>query len=42
MTVGKVVTDPRTIREDTGGRPTFWLLVKAWLWGILATISALG
>nr|CEL22269.1 hypothetical protein [Kibdelosporangium sp. MJ126-NF4]CTQ93051.1 hypothetical protein [Kibdelosporangium sp. MJ126-NF4] len=42
VTVGKVVTALRTIREDTGGRPTFGMLVKAWLWGIFAAISALG
>ncbi|MGH3736019.1 MAG: RDD family protein [Micromonosporaceae bacterium] len=43
-TLGKAVTGLRMIREDTGGRPTLWLLVRAWfrgLWSLLEALNSL-
>lgn len=40
-TLGKWVTGLRVIREDTGGRPTLWLLTRAWLRGLWSTLELL-
>lgn len=37
-TVGKLITGLRVIRDDTGGPPTVWALVKDWLFGVLAVL----
>jgi hypothetical protein len=39
-TVGKALVGLCLIRDDTGGRPTFGSLVKAWFLGALATVLA--
>lgn len=38
-TVGKLLTGLRMIRDDTGGRPTLWSLVKDWLSSVAATLA---
>lgn len=43
-TLGKAVTGLRVIREDTGGPPTLWRLVRAWfrgLWSLLEGLNGL-
>ena len=40
-TVGKLLTGLCVIRDDTGGRPTLWSLIKDWLSSVLATIVML-
>lgn len=37
-TVGKALLGIATIRDDTGGRPPFWKLVKQWFGGVLRLI----
>lgn len=40
-TLGKGLTGLCLIRDDTGGPPTLWSLIKAWLLGVLVTIAAI-
>jgi hypothetical protein len=40
-TLGKGLVGLCLIRDDTGGRPTLWSLVKAWLFGALAVVGTL-
>jgi hypothetical protein len=40
-TVGKALVGVCLIRDDTGGRPTLWSLIKAWLLGVFVVLSAL-
>lgn len=37
-TVGKALVGLCMIRDDTGGRPTLWSLIKLWLLGIFGAI----
>lgn len=40
-TAGKMITGLRVIRDDDGGPPTLWLLVKEWFLGIFFAVSML-
>jgi hypothetical protein len=37
-TLGKALCGLVMIRDDTGGRPTLWSLVKAWLFGAVMLV----
>jgi hypothetical protein len=40
-TLGKALTGLRMIRDDTGGRPSWWLLTKAWLLGLIMILGSI-